>query len=276
MPTFDLQHGVAVVTGAASGIGRATALAFAEKGCHLALVDRDADGLAETAKQTAGVRVSTHVMDVADADAVAALPERVLAEHERVTVLVNNAGVSLVGRFEEMTMEEFRWLLEINLFAVVGFTKAFLPHLQQASAGHIVNVSSLFGLIAPAEQTAYSASKFAVRGFSEALRHELDGTSVGVTVVHPGGVRTGIARNARLASGADADEAARKGKVFDKVFLRTPPSEVGAVIVRAVERRQPRLVVAQGARQGDILQRLLPSRYWRVMRKQFARLNARR
>jgi short-subunit dehydrogenase len=272
MPAFDLTDGVAVITGAASGIGRATALAFAEKGCHLALVDRDADGLAETAEQVAGVRVTTHVMDVADADAVAALPERVLAEHERVTVLVNNAGVSLVGRFEEITLEEFRWLFEINVFAVVGFTKAFLPHLQRAEAGHIVNVSSLFGLIAPAEQTAYSASKFAVRGFSEALRHELDGTPVGVTVVHPGGVRTGIVRNARLAAAADPSEAARKGEVFDKVFLRTPPSEVGAAIARAVERRRPRLVVAEGARQGDVVQRLLPSHYWRLMRKNFARL----
>jgi short-subunit dehydrogenase len=274
MSSFDLQNGVAVVTGAASGIGRATALALAAKGCHLALVDRDADGLAETAEQAglSGVRVTTHTMDVADADAVAAFPEQVLAEHDRVTVLVNNAGVSLVGRFEELTLEEFRWLFEVNFFAVVGFTKAFLPHLQQARAAHIANVSSLFGLVAPAEQTAYSASKFAVRGFSEALRHELDGTSVGVTVVHPGGVRTGIARNARLAAGADAEEAARKGEVFDKMFLKTPPEEVGAAIVRAIERRQPRLVVAEGARQGDLLQRLLPAGYWRLMRRNFARL----
>jgi short-subunit dehydrogenase len=278
MSSFDLHNGVAVVTGAASGIGRATAFALAAKGCHLALVDRDPDGLAETAERAglSGVRVTTHTMDVADADAVAALPERVLAEHDRVTVLVNNAGVSLVGRFEELTLEEFRWLFEINFFAVVGFTKAFLPHLRRAPAAHIVNVSSLFGLIAPAEQSAYSASKFAVRGFSESLRHEFGGTSVGVTVVHPGGVRTGIARNARLAAGADAGEAARKGEAFHKVFLRTPPEEVGAAIVRAVERRQPRLLVAEGARQGDFLQRLLPSHYWRLIGRGFERLNARK
>jgi len=276
MASFDLRNGVAVVTGAASGIGRATALALAAKGCHLALVDRYADGLAETAERARAlnVRTTSHTMDVADADAVAVFPEQVLAEHDRVTVLVNNAGVSLVGRFEEITREEIRWLFEINFFAVVGFTKAFLPHLQRAPAAHIVNVSSLFGLVAPAEQTAYSASKFAVRGFSESLRHELDGSSVGVTVVHPGGVRTGIARNARLAAGADADEAARKGQAFHKVFLRTPPEEVGAAIVRAVERRQPRLLVAEGARQGDLLQRLLPSHYWRLLRRGFERLTS--
>jgi short-subunit dehydrogenase len=170
---FVLDGGVAVLTGAASGIGRATALALAGRGCHLALVDRDAEGLVETARRITArrVRVSQHVLDVTDDDAVLALPEAVLTEHGRVTILINNAGVSLVGRFEEVTMAEFRWLIEINFLAVVVLTKVFLPILLQQKKAQIVNISSLFGIIAPAEQTAYVAAKFAVRGFSESLRH---------------------------------------------------------------------------------------------------------
>ena len=152
MSALDLSGGVVVVTGAASGIGRATALAFARRGAALALVDRDADGLADTAAdaRALGVSVTEHVLDVADAEAVAALPEAVLADHGRVTVLVNAAGVALAGRFEELSMDEIRWLFEINVFGLIGLTKAFLPALT-ASGGQVANVSSLFGIIAPAD-----------------------------------------------------------------------------------------------------------------------------
>lgn len=271
MSTLDLSRSVAVVTGAASGIGRATALALGRRGCALALADRDADGLAETAREAGalGVAVSEHVLDVSDADAVAALPDAVLAEHGRVTVLVNAAGVALVGRFEDVSMDEFRWLMEINLFGTVGLTKAFLPHLQAAGEAQIANVSSLFGIIAPAEQTAYVTSKFAVRGFSESLRHELEGTGVGVTVVHPGGVATNISKSARVAAAADAAAEATKNERFDRTFLKTPPEEVGEAIATAVERRRPRLLVASGARSGAALQRLMPVRYWRLLRRGF-------
>ena len=274
MPSLYLKDGVAVVTGAASGIGRATSLALARRGCHLALVDRDAKGLTATAlaAEALGVRVTPYPMDVTDVGAVAVLPERVLADHGRVTVLVNNAGVALVGRVEEVTLEEVRWLFEVNFFALVGLTKAFLPHLMQEPAAQIVNVSSLFGLIAPAEQAAYAASKFAVRGFSEALRHEIEGSAVGVTVVHPGGVRTAISQQARIAAAADAEEAARKRRAFERSFLKTPPEAVGEAIARAVERRRPRLLVASGAHAGAALQRLMPVRYWRLLRRGHARL----
>lgn len=273
---LDLANGVAAVTGAASGIGRATALALGRRGCALALVDRDAGGLASTAREASalGVAVSEHRLDVAEAGAVAALPEAVLAEHGRVTVLVNAAGVALIGRFEDLSMEEFRWLVEINLFGVVGLTKAFLPHLLRAEAAQIVNLSSLFGIVAPAEQTAYVASKFAVRGFSESLRHELEGTGVGVTVVHPGGVATAISRNARVAAAADPDAEAGKRDRFERAFLTTPPAEVGEAIVRAIERRKPRLLVASGARLGAAIQWLLPVRYWRVLQSQFRHIDA--
>ena len=273
MTRLDLSAGVAVVTGAASGIGRATALALARRGCALALVDRDADGLRATAETArAHGDPSEHVLDVADAVAVAALPAAVLAAHGRATVLVNAAGVALAGRFEELSMEEFRWLVEINLFGTVGLTKAFLPTLLAQPAAQIANVSSLFGIVAPPEQTAYVASKFAVRGFSESLRHELEGGPVGVTVVHPGGVATSIARSARVAAAADAEAAAEQSRRFERAFLKTPPEAVGEALAVAIERRRPRLLVADGARAGAALQRLMPVRYWRVLRRGFARV----
>ena len=274
---FPLADGVAVVTGAASGIGRATALALAARGCHLALADRDADGLAETARraESHGVRVSQYAFDVTDAEAIAALPEAVLAAHGRATILINNAGVSLYGRVEEISMDDLRWLFEINFFAVAALTKAFLPILEQQPA-QIVTVSSFFGLLAPAEQAAYSASKFAVRGFSESLRHELESGPVGVTVVHPGGVKTSIASSARVGAEADPDKAAAALERFTAVALRLSPDEAAAQIVRAIERRQPRLVIGADARFGDRLQRLMPARYWSVLRRQFAALSPRR
>ncbi len=275
MKRLHLGGGVAVVSGAASGIGRATALAFARRGCAVALTDRDADGLAETARlvtEVGEVAASQHVVDVADAAALAALPDAVLAKHGRVSVVVAAAGVSLVGRVEEVSMDEIRWLVDINLFGVIGLVKGFLPALLREPAAQVVTISSLFGIIAPAEQAAYAASKFAVRGFSEALRHELAGGPVGVTVVHPGGVATSIARSARIAAQADAVTQRGKSDAFERAFLRTPPERVGRAIVRAVERRRPRLLVASGARAGSALQRLLPVRYWSVLRPGYERL----
>ena len=172
---WTLRGGVVVLTGAASGIGAALAANLARRGMHLALVDLNAAGLEATAAQAraAGVTVSTHAMDVADHAAVAALPAAVLAQHGRVTALVNNAGVALGGLFEQVDAGDFDWLMDINFGATVRLTRAFLPVLAREGAAQLVNVSSIFGIIAPPGQTAYAASKFAVRGFSESLRHEL-------------------------------------------------------------------------------------------------------
>ena len=271
---FRLRNTVAVVTGAASGIGRATALALAGRGAHLALADRDGAGLEATAEQAEkhGVTVSRHVFDVTDAADVRAFPVGVRSAHGGAAVLVNNAGASLVGRFEDVSLAEFRWLMEVNFFSVVALTKGFLPLLAEQDEGRVVNVSSLFGLIAPPEQVAYASSKFAVRGFSEALRHELEGTSVGVTVVHPGGVRTGIAANSRVAARMDAAEAARKTGAFEDGALRLAPETAAEAIVRGVERRKARVLIGADARAGDALARLSPGRYWSAMRGQFERI----
>lgn len=268
---FPMRGAVAVVTGAASGIGAALAPALAAKGCHLALSDLNDVGLARTAEacRALGVNVSTHILDVAKAEACADYPAVVLAEHGQVDILVNNAGVALFGRFDEMTLADFEWVMGINLFGVVRLTKAFLPHLQARPAAHIANVSSIFGVIAPPGQTAYCAAKFAVRGFNESLRHELAGSSVTLTSIHPGGVATNIANSARISQGAEpGDPEARRERLAR--FLSKPPAEAAADIVAAIEARAPRLLIGKDARQMELVQRLFPVTYWKRMRKAFA------
>ena len=262
---FPLSGGVAVVTGAASGIGAALADTLAAKGCHLALADVDEPGLQAVASRArrSGVAVSAHRLDVSDDGAVAAFPEAVIAEHGRVSLLVNNAGVALGGTFEQVSAADFEWLFSVNFWGVVRMTRAFLPALKREPASQIVNLSSIFGIIAPPRQVAYASSKFAVRGFSEALRHELAGSPVGVTVVHPGGVRTAIAANARRAPMSDAERAVEE-KLWTRL-LRLPPEEAAARIARAIERREQRVLVGRDAAQIAAIQRLFPVTYWRVL-----------
>ena len=263
--SMSFEGRTAVITGAASGIGRAIALSLSKRGCNLALADRDEAGMAETASLAPReIRVSRHPLDVADVAAVAALPEAVTAEHGSVDLLVNNAGVAIGGTFQEVAPDDFDWLFAINFHGVVRMTRAFLPLLQASDDARLVNVSSVFGLIATPGQTAYTASKFAVRGFSESLRHELAGTSVGVTVVHPGGVATAIARNARAPASADPDEALRQKKAFE-AFLKMPPAEAGEIIVKGVERRRPRILVGSDAKIAALIERIAPVGYWKIL-----------
>lgn len=263
---MKLQHRTAVLTGAASGIGRATAMALARRGCHLALADIDEAGLAQTADAAAalGVRVSRHRLDVADRDAVLALPAAVLAHHGQVELLINNAGVALGGTFEQVSEADFDWLMAINLHGLVRMTRVFLPLLRRADEARIVNLSSVYGLISPPGQSAYSASKFAVRGFSNALRHELAGSTVGVTVVHPGGVATAIARNARMPAGASAQEVEAGQALADKM-LRLSPDKAGETIVQAIARKRERVLVGGDAKFIALLERLAPVHYWRLL-----------
>ena len=257
----------AVITGAASGIGRAIAVSLARRGCGLALADIDEAGLAQTARLAGRAsRISCHRLDVADPAAVAAFPEQVLGAHPGVDVLVNNAGVALGGSFAQLSDADFEWLFAINFWGVVRMTRAFLPLLQARDEARLVNLSSLFGLIAAPGQTAYVASKFAVRGFSESLRQELRGSKVGITVVHPGGVATAIARSARLAAMVDAEEAARAVPRFE-AMLTLPPEIAGETIVRAVERRRPRVLVGRDARIAGAVERLAPVSYWRLLER---------
>ncbi len=273
MNPFVFRGGVALLTGAASGIGLALAENLAARGCHLALVDRDASGLDNIAASVRqrGVQASTHVLDLAQQEGIAPLVEDVMREHEQITLLINNAGVGLQGSFEEVTLAEFEWLMNINFRAVVALTKACLPHLLAAREAHLVNLSSIFGIIAPPGETAYAASKFAVRGFSEALRHELAGR-IGVSVVHPGGVKTNIAFSTRVAADAKVDEEmARQSAQRFTENARTTPEEAAAAILHAVQRRQGRVLVGADARQIEAVQRLAPVAYWRLLKGAFKR-----
>ena len=263
---FALQGAVGVVTGAASGIGAALAVALARRSCDLALVDRDAEGLkaVEAAVAAAGARASRHVLDLADGDAILALRDSVEARHGRVSLLVNNAGVALGGTFAETDLADFEWLMDVNFRAVVRMTHAFLPLLLREPTAQVVNMSSLYGLIAPPGQAAYAASKFAVRGFSEALRHEHAGGPLGVSVVHPGGVATNIARSARHPKGLDPAAIEQSRRAFER-FLRLAPEAAAAEILRGIERRAPRIIVGTDARRVVLIQRLMPVGYWRLI-----------
>jgi NAD(P)-dependent dehydrogenase (short-subunit alcohol dehydrogenase family) len=279
---MNLANRTAVLTGAASGIGRAIAVSLARRGCHLALADVNDAGLSETARlaqaaQTessispappSAVRITQHHLDVADRLAIAAFPQAVLAAHPGVDILINNAGVALGGTFEAVTEEDFEWLFAINFWGVVRMTRAFLPLLKKSDDARLVNLSSIFGLISPPGQTAYSASKFAVRGFSNSLRHELEGSHVGVTVVHPGGVATSIADNARVPKDMPPEEIARR-KVQAKKGLRMPPAEAGEIIVKGIERRSPRVLVGNDAKLLAFVERLAPKSYFKVLGRLF-------
>ncbi len=251
---------VAAITGAGSGIGRALAEQLSARGAHLALSDIDETGLAETVARCEGrgVKVTSARVDVADQAAVQAWADAVVAEHGTVNLVVNNAGVALGATIEDMSLEDMTWLVNINFWGVVYGTKAFLPHLRAADEGHIVNISSVFGLLAIPSQSAYNAAKFAVRGFTDALRIELDadGGNVSCTTVHPGGIKTNIVRNARmdpsLAANAGHDDPARE---FDKIALSTP-AKAARQIIKAVERNRRRALIGPDAKMFDLVSRL--------------------
>ena len=252
---------VAAVTGAGSGIGRALAVELARGGTHLALSDVDDVGLAETVGRCEGhgVKITSAHVDVADRAAVEAWADRVVEDHGAVHLVFNNAGVALAATVEAMSYEDFEWLMDINFWGVVHGTKAFLPHLRASGAGHVVNISSVFGLLAIPSQSAYNAAKFGVRGFTDALRMELDieGGCVSSTTVHPGGIRTNIARNARMDASAAriAGEAAGARDSFDKVAMTTP-EKAARQILTAVRRNRRRALIGPDAKVFDLVARL--------------------
>ncbi len=265
-----LRGKVAVVTGAASGIGRALALRLADKGCHLALSDLNEEALEETgrmARERGAVDMHLQRLDVADRKAFYAYAETVSQHFDAVHLVINNAGVAMGGTVKEMSIEDLEWLIGINFWGVVYGTKAFLPHLERAGEGHIVNISSVFGLIAAPSQSAYNAAKFAVRGFTEALRQELEleDSSVSCTCVHPGGINTNIARSARMVRddvlGFDKESMASH---FEKI-ARTSPDEAARQIIQAVVRNQRRLLIGADAHLIDATQRAFPTFYQRML-----------
>jgi short-subunit dehydrogenase len=267
-----IRGAAAAVTGAASGIGRALALELAARGADLALADRDEAGLQSVAAEIGGktdgkTKVSVHRVDVGEPTGIAEFAQRAIAAHPALNIVVNNAGVALLGTFTEIDQAQMEWLFNINFWGVVHATRAFLPHLERQHEAHIVNLSSLFGIIAPRGQTAYAAAKFAVRGFSESLRHELSlaKSPVRLSVVHPGGVATNIVRNSR--SGLAAADNERRAQVIDRFdqIARTTPQAAALAIIAGIEKNKPRILIGNDARMLDILQRLRPGTYQRVL-----------
>jgi NAD(P)-dependent dehydrogenase (short-subunit alcohol dehydrogenase family) len=259
---------VAVITGAGSGIGRALALRLAREGSPLAIADVNKAGLDETAQQVSnsGVKVSTHLVDVSDQERVAAFAQEVVQNHGRASLLVNNAGVALLGTTEELSISDMEWLMSVNFWGVVYGVKHFLPILRQQPSAHIVNISSIFGIIGFPGQSAYCASKFAVRGFTETLRHELADSNIRISSVHPGGIKTNIAKSARVGDSADPSKRQAAIADFDKLAPTTP--EMAAErIVRGVLLDEARILIGSDATMMDRIQRLFPQGYWKLINK---------
>ena len=272
-----IQGSAAAVTGAASGIGRALALELAARGCDLALADRDEAGLQAVAAEIARShprKVSLHRVDVGDVNQIQQFAAAATSAHPALNIVINNAGVALLGQFGEIEQAQMEWLININFWGVVHATRAFLPQLSRQREAHIVNLSSIFGIIAPPGQTAYCAAKFAVRGFSESLRHELAmaNSPVKLSVVHPGGVLTNIVRNSRTGAGI-TDNARRAQSIdrFDAVAKTTPPIAAQRIIT-GIEKNQPRILIGNDAWFMDLLQRFRPATYWAVLAKRIEKM----
>jgi short-subunit dehydrogenase len=264
------KESVIVITGAASGIGRALAVLLAEEPiAGLAVADVNAEGLAETERMLdgKGVKVSSHLVDVGKEDEMREFAEEVVKEHGRASHIINNAGVALGGSVAEVSLEDIRWLMDINFWGVVYGTKFFLPYLEKERSAHIVNFSSLFGIIAPPGQATYCASKFAVRGFTECLRNELEGTNIAVSVIHPGGVKTNIANTARIGEGVKLtkEEIAERRAKENENLSRTTPEAAAAIIIRGIKSKNPRILVGFDARLLSWINRIFPKRYFTVI-----------
>ncbi|MEP6925362.1 MAG: SDR family NAD(P)-dependent oxidoreductase [Pyrinomonadaceae bacterium] len=257
------NESVVVITGAASGIGRALAVRLArEQITGIAISDVNENGLNETARiiQSPNLRVSTHIVNVSDLKQMQNFRDEMMQAHGRITHLINNAGVALFGTIEEVSLEDIEWLMSINFWGTVYGVKLFLPILREQPVAHIVNLSSVFGMIAPPGNAAYSASKFAVRGFTEALRHELKDTSVAVSCVHPGGIATNIARDGKVGEKASDKEKEESVKYHTKLS-RTSAEQAAEIILKGIKKRSKRILVGMDAHLIDIVNRLTPENY---------------
>lgn len=263
---LDVRGRTTVITGGAAGMGAEVARQLAARGARIALLDRNADGLAEVASTLEGTGHTTHVIDLTDDDAVAAVVAEVEASHPRIQALVTCAGSSMLGDIDQVTMAEMRWLMDVNLWGTVNVTKALLPALRRESAAHITHLVSIYGLAAPAGRIPYAMSKFAVRGFTESLRHELERSTVTVGAVYPAGVKTGIILHGRYAAAIDP-AVARRAAAAQAAMYHTEPADAAARIVEATIRRRPRTMIGREARLVDVLARLTPTNYWAPMRR---------
>jgi short-subunit dehydrogenase len=263
---LDVRDKTTVITGAAAGMGAEIARQLAARGARIALVDRNADGLAAVAASLPGGGHTTHVVDLTDDDAVVALAAEVEASHPRIQALITCAGSSMLGDIDQLTMAEMRWLMDVNLWGTVNVTQALLPALRREPAAHITHLVSIYGLAAPAGRIPYAMTKFAVRGFTESLRHELERSTVSVGAIYPAGVKTGIILHGRYAATIDP-AVAQRAAAAQAMMYHTEPTDAASRIVDATIRRRPRTMVGRNSRLVDVLARVAPTRYWSVMRR---------
>ena len=265
----NFKNKVAAITGAGSGMGQQLAILLAKAGCHVSISDVNEKGLAETVElvKPYNVRVTSKKVNVAKLEEVRAWAEETVQNHGSVNMIFNNAGVALGSTVEGSTYDDLEWIMGINYWGVVYGTKEFLPYLKKTGEGHIINTASLFGLTAQPTQSAYNSTKFAVRGFTESLRQELDIENSGVSAlsVHPGGIRTNIANDARMSDsiksmGMNPEKSA---KAFNKL-LRMPADEAAQQILDAVLKNKRRLLIGNDAKTLDLVQRILPTGYQRI------------
>lgn len=265
----EIRDRVFAITGAASGIGRSLAIEIASAGGHVAISDVDEAGLSETADTCRDLSVEVHeaLVDVAQRDAVDQWSDDIVGHFGRVNGIVNNAGVALRATVDDMEYDDFEWLMNINFWGVVHGTKSFLPHLIASGEGHVVNVSSVFGIMGIPTQSAYNAAKFAVRGFTESLRTEmiLEEAPVNVTCVHPGGIKTNIVRNGRMREMSNFGDRVDLVDDFENRLTRTTAEQAGRVILRGIRGNKARVLVGADAKLIDKAQRLLPTGYQRVV-----------
>ena len=266
------KESVVVITGAGSGIGRALALRLAKEDiAGIAISDVFEEGLRETEDllKNAKIKITTHKVDVADEEAMRQFVQEVAAEHKRVSHVINNAGVALGGQVKDVSINDMRWLMDINFWGVVYGTRFFMPYLEKEKSAHIVNFSSLFGIIAPPGNATYCASKFAVRGFSESLRHELEDTNITVSVVHPGGIATNIANRAKLGEHANltAEEIKQRKAKANEALNRTTPEQAAEIIVQGIKSKNERILIGFDAKLLSWISRIFPRKYFAVIDK---------
>jgi NADP-dependent 3-hydroxy acid dehydrogenase YdfG len=263
----NYNNKVAAITGAGSGIGRALSLNLAQQGCHLAISDIDENGMAETLKLLASypVKVTTQKLNVADQAAVYAWAKQVVADHGKVNLIFNNAGVALSGTVDALDVDDYKWIMDINFNGTLYGTKAFLPLLEASGEGHIINISSIFGLTAQPLMSGYNASKYAVRGFTESLRQDLEltGSNVSTTCIHPGGIKTNIAKTSRMSDSVEKTLGANlenSVKEFERSFITTA-DKAAKVILKGVNKNSRRVLIGPDARFYDLIVRLFPTGY---------------
>ena len=273
MAVTNFKDKVAAITGAGSGMGRALAEALASKGCHVAISDVDIKGLNETEsrlKDSYAVTVSSHELDVADRDQVEQFAADVVGEHGKVNMVFNNAGVSLTDTVEHMSYEDFKWLMDINFWGVIYGSKAFLPYFNNVDEAHIVNTSSIFGVIAVPSQSAYNASKFAVRGFTYAMRQELIDTNVGVSCVQPGGVKTNIVKSSRYVASDNSAPTKEEFMTQFEEMANLTSEQAAEQILRGVLANKAQILVGRDAKMAAIIERIAPVRYLKFLSRVWA------